>query len=143
MQDNNNKNLMNSYNNDINTQPPKTKMFYCQSILADNTIPNLCKELTSTENIDEDVERYLVEMANNFISVTIDSAISLAKNRKSDKVTVEDLASAVNDNFGICEPSKYTSTINQMNINSSKNISTSDHKKRMELTKEETKNVNL
>ena len=30
-----------------------------------------------------------------------------------------------------------------MNINSTKNISTNDHKKRLELTKEETKNVNI
>ena len=36
-----------------------------------------------------------------------------------------------------------SSAINLMNINNLKSQSTSDHQKRMELTKEETKNVNI
>ena len=136
------KNLLQNQGNNTNPQQ-NVKEFYYTSILKSDVIPHLCKELTSMEIIEEDVEKYLVEMADNFMKEVFDSACSLAKHRNSDKVEITDFASAVNDNFGLYEPSLYTSTINQMNINSIKNTSTSDHKKRLELTKEETKNVNL
>ena len=136
------KNLLQNQGNNTNPQQ-NVKEFYYTSILKSDVIPHLCKELTSMEIIEEDVEKYLVEMADNFMNLVFDSACSLAKHRNSDKVEITDFASAVNDNFGLYEPSLYTSTINQMNINSIKNTSTSDHKKRLELTKEETKNVNL
>ena len=140
-----NKNLLqmqnNQGNNNMNQQ--KIKDFYIQSILSPNAIPDICKELTSTEIIDDDVEKYLSEMAGYFINVVFNSAARLAKHKNSEKVEIEDFATAINDNFGIYEPSLYTANINEMNINSTKNNSTSDHKKRLELTKEETKNVNL
>ena len=119
------------------------KEFYRNSSLSPNTIPKICSELTSTEILDEDVEKYLVEMADNFINTAFDSACSLAKHRNSDKVEISDFASAIYDNFGIYEPSAYTATINQMNINNLKSQATNDHQKRLELTKEETKNVNI
>ena len=139
-----NKNLLqmqNQGNNNMNQ--PKIKEFYNESILSPNAIPDICKELTSTEIIDDEVEKYLSDMAGNFMNVVLGSASRLAKHKKSEKVEIEDLAAAINDNFGIYEPSLYTANINEMNINATKNISTSDHRKRMELTKEETKNVNL
>ncbi len=140
-----NKNLLqmqnNQGNNNMNQQ--KIKDFYIQSILSPNAIPDICKELTSTEIIDDDVEKYLSEMAGYFINVVFNSAARLAKHKNSEKVEIEDFATAINDNFGIYEPSLYTANINEMNINSTKNNSTSDHKKRLELTKEETKNVNI
>ena len=48
-------------NNNTNPQP-NIKEFYYQSILSPNVIPQLYKELTSTEIIDDDVEKYLSEM---------------------------------------------------------------------------------
>ena len=140
-----NKNLLqnqNQGNNNSNPQP-NVKEFYNHSIITPNTIPQLCKELTSTEIIEDDVEKFLSDMAGNFINVVFESACCLAKHKNSDKVDIADIASAINDNFGIYEPSLYTANINEMNINSTKNISTNDHKKRLELTKEETKNVNI
>ena len=119
------------------------KMIYKNSVLAPNAISKICSELTSTEILEEDVEKYLVEMADNFINTTFDSACSLARHKNSDKVEASDIASAIYDNFGIYEPSNYTADINKMNINNMKSQSTSDHQKRMELTKEETKNVNI
>ena len=124
-------------------EPQIKKEFYRNSNMAPNIIPKICSELTSTEILDDEVEKYLVEMADNFINTAFESACSLAKHRNSDKVEVEDFASAIYDNFGIYEPSSYTSTINLMNINNLKSQSTSDHQKRLELTKEETKNVNV
>ena len=119
------------------------KNIYRISNLSPNIIPKICSELSSTEILDDNVEKYLVEMADNFIDTAFESACYLAKQRNSDKVEAADFASAIFDNFGIYEPSAYTSTINQMNINNLKSQSTSDHQKRLELTKEETKNVNI
>ena len=119
------------------------KEFYRNSSLSPNTIPKICSELTSTEILDEDVEKYLDEMCNHFITTTFESACYLAKHKNSDKVDVSDFASAIYENFGIYEPSSNTSAINQMNINNLKSQATNDHQKRLELTKEETKNVNI
>ena len=119
------------------------KEFYKVSSLAPHVIPKICSELTSTEILDDNVEKYLTEMADNFIETAFESACNLAKQRNTDKVEASDFASAIYDNFGIYEPSAYTSTINQMNINNLKSQSTDDHQKRLELTKEETKNVNV
>ena len=124
-------------------QEPIKKEFYRNSFLSNNAIPKIFSELTSTEILDEDVEKYLVNMADNFINTAFESACSLAKYRNTDKVEPSDFASAIYDNFGIYEPSANTQTINLMNINNLKGHSTNDHKKRMELTKEETKNVNV
>ena len=82
-------------------------------------------------------------MCNHFITTTFESACYLAKHKNTDKVDVSDFASAIYENFRIYEPSSNTSAINQMNINNLKSQSTSDHQKRLELTKEETKNVNV
>ena len=122
---------------------PMKNMYFKPSVINPSAITEICSELTSTEILDENVIRYLIEMGDNFITSTLESACNLAKNKNSDKVEPSDLASAIYDNFGIYEPSSSTSAINLMNINNLKSQSTSDHQKRMELTKEETKNVNL
>ena len=123
-------------------QHPQIRYFK-NSLLAPNVIPKLCSELTSTEILDDTVEKYLDEMCNHFTTTTFESACYLAKHKNTDKVDVSDFASAIYENFGIYEPSSNTSAINQMNINNLKSQSTSDHQKRLELTKEETKNVNV
>ena len=59
-------------------------------------------------------------MARNIMNIIIESGCALAKHKNSDKVEIEDFASAINYNFVIYEPSLYTANINQMNINSIK-----------------------
>ena len=116
---------------------------YRPSCIIPNAIQEICSELSSTEILDENVLKYLVEMGDNFITNALETACTLAKNKNTDKVEPSDLASAIYDNFGIYEPSSSTSAINLMNINNLKSQSTSDHQQRMELTKEENKNVNI
>ena len=69
-----NKNLLQNQNQgNINANPQSNiKEFYYQSILSPNAIPQLCKELTSTEIIDDDVEKNLSEMAGNFMNVVFE-----------------------------------------------------------------------
>ena len=124
-------------------QQPVNKDFYVTSVLRSNALTDLCNELTSTESLDINVEKFLGEMAENFIETVLDSACSYAKHKKSDKVFIEDLGFAVSQNFDIYEPNKYNRQINQLKASEIKGATTADHKKRMELTKEETKNVNL
>ena len=47
-------------------------------------------------------------MANNFLDSVIDNACLIAKHKNSDSVSIEDLATAIKENFEIYEPSKYT-----------------------------------
>ena len=82
-------------------------------------------------------------MADNFLDTVIDNACLIAKHKNSDLVTIEDLATAIKENFDIYEPSKYTKHYDLIKGNNIRNISTNDHKKRLELTKEETKNANI
>ena len=126
-----------------NNQEQVNKDFYFSSILRQNSLTEICNELTSTECLDINVEKFLTEMADNFLDTVIDNACLIAKHKNCDTISIEDLATAIKDNFDIYEPSKYTKNYDLIKGNNIKNISTNDHKKRLELTKEETKNVNL
>lgn len=46
-------------------------------------------------------------------------------------------------NFDIYEPNRSTQLFGKLKANDIKNISTADHKKRVELTREECKNINI
>ena len=126
-----------------NNQEQVNKDFYFSSILRQNSLTEICNELTSTECLDINVEKFLTEMGDNFLDTVIDNACLIAKHKNCDTISIEDLATAIKDNFDIYEPSKYTKNYDLIKGNNIKNISTNDHKKRLELTKEETKNVNL
>jgi transcription initiation factor TFIID subunit TAF12 len=123
--------------------PQQNKDIYVTSVLKQNALADICSELTSTETLDINVEKFLADMADNFLDTVLDSACQLAKHKKNDKVSIEDIAIAIEQNFDIYEPNKYTKRLSQIKTNEIKNISTNDHKKRLELTKEETKNVNI
>ena len=126
-----------------NNQEQGNKDFYFPSVLKQNSLTEICNELTSTECLDNNVEKFLTEMADNFLDTVIDNACLIAKHKNSDLVTIEDLATAIKENFDIYEPSKYTKHYDLIKGNNIRNISTNDHKKRLELTKEETKNANI
>ena len=135
----NNSTLNISTSNSINQG--HSRDIYQNSCLRHNSIQELCKELSSTETLDINVEKLLCEMAHDFIDYTIDSASIIAKNKKSNSVSVKDLARAVQQNFDLYEPGKYSKEINKIKCQQFKNESTEDHKKRMELSKEDTKNI--
>ena len=124
-------------------QVNQNKDFYVTSVLKANSLTDLCNELTSTECLDVNVEKFLSEMADNFMDTVLDNACLIAKHKKSETVTIEDIAIAIEQNFDIYEPSKYTRRLGQIKSSEIKNVSTNDHRKRMELTKEVTKNVNI
>lgn len=117
------------------------KTFYQNSVIRENAISDLCQKLTSTEILEDNLEKYLVKMGEDFIDVVLNNACINAKHKNSDKVEIEDMVQAIKDNFNISDPSIHTNQLERINTSNIKNNSTSDHKKRLELTKEETKNA--
>jgi len=129
--------------NNQNENQNNKKIFYNSSVLRENAISELCNNLTSTETLDINVEKFLTEMSDNFIETILDDACIIAKHKNNDNVDIEDLATSIEKNFDIFEPNKYTQQLNLLKSNFIHINPTYDHKKRVELTKEETKNVNL
>jgi transcription initiation factor TFIID subunit 12 len=129
--------------NNQNENQNNSKSFYNTSVLRPDAISELCNNLTSTETIDINVEKFLTEMSDNFIETILDDACIIAKHKNNDIVDIEDLATSIEKNFDIFEPNKYTQQLNLLKSNFIHINPTYDHKKRVELTKEETKNVNL
>jgi transcription initiation factor TFIID subunit 12 len=129
--------------NNQNENNLNLKNFYNSSVLNNNSISDLCNNLTSTETLDINVEKFLTEMGDNFIETILDDACVIAKHKNNDNIDIEDLATSIEKNFDIFEPNKYTPQLNLLKSNFININPTYDHKKRVELTKEETKNVNL
>ena len=84
-----------------NNQEQVNKDFYFSSILRQNSLTEICNELTSTECLDINVEKFLTEMADNFLDTVIDNACLIAKHKNCDTISIEDLATAIKDNFDI------------------------------------------
>lgn len=126
----------------FHSQNRESRDYYLNSSLKMNSIQELCRELTTTEVLENNVEKILCEMSDSFLETVVDSACLIARHRKSENITIKDLAFSVQQNFNIFEPGKYTKDIYKINNSQFKNHSTEDHKKRLELTKEDTKNVN-
>lgn len=51
----------------------------------------LVKEIDPTEQLDEDVEEILLQLADDFVETTVNAACLLAKHRKSNTVEVKDV----------------------------------------------------
>jgi len=89
-------NLMNKpkevFNNLSSSNP---KDFYSNSILKYNSLSELCNDISNTENLDINVEKFLSEMADNYVESILDTACQIAKHKKSDFLTVADLSIAM------------------------------------------------
>ncbi len=77
------------------------------------------------------------------MDTVLETACQITKHRKSDAISVADISIAGDRNFEIYEPSKYSGHIYKQKSQEIKTASTVDHKRRVELTKEETKNINF
>lgn len=119
-----------------------TKEAYLASMLKMNSISeNITKSITLNEKLDSQVETYLVEMGDEFLSSILESACLYAKHRGSDTLSNEDILLAMSILYNISEPSKANSTLfNQLKYMEINKSCTADHKKRLELTREENKN---
>ena len=69
--------------NNQNENNLNLKNFYNTSVLKNNSISDLCNNLTSTETLDINVEKFLTEMGDNFIETILDDACIIAKHKKT------------------------------------------------------------
>lgn len=61
------------------------KEFYRDSILKSNIISDLCHEISNTELLDINVEKFLVEISENYVSSVLDTACQISKHRRKNK----------------------------------------------------------
>ncbi len=64
----------------------------------------LVKEVDSTEQLDEDVEDLLLQIADDFIENVINTSCILAKHRKSNTLDVKDVKFNLERNFNLYIP---------------------------------------
>jgi transcription initiation factor TFIID subunit TAF12 len=74
---------------------PSMKDFYSTSLLKYNTLSELCNEISNTESLDINVEKFLSEIADNYVESVLDTACQIAKHKKSDYLTASDLSIAM------------------------------------------------
>ena len=60
-------------------------------VLDRKRLQELVKEVDPNEQLDEDVETMLLQIADDFIEQTVSSACAMAKHRKANNIQVEDV----------------------------------------------------
>lgn len=73
-------------------------------ILDKKVLQELVKEVDPTEQLDEDVEDLLLQVADDFIENVINSSCQLAKHRKSSMLEVKDVQFNLERNFNLFIP---------------------------------------
>ncbi len=73
---------MQAESNQIN-RPKETvhKEFYKDSVLKYNMMSELCHDISNTESLDINVEKFLVEIADNYVNSVFDTACQIAKHK--------------------------------------------------------------
>ncbi len=95
-------------------------------------------------------KQLLVEIGDNFLENVIDTSFQLAKHRSGETLTSSDVNyalcklkfSILVKNFDYSDNIKSNDFFNKLKENEARHYSTPDHKKRVELTREECKNIN-
>ena len=73
----------------------QNKEFYNSTVLKFNSLSELCHDISNTESLDINVEKFLCDIADNYVDSILDTACQLAKHKKSDYVTSADLSIAM------------------------------------------------
>lgn len=73
-------------------EKPKPNMFLLIfQLLSRTRLQDLVREVDSSEQLDEEVEDLLLQLADDFVESTVNAACLLAKHRKSTTVEVKDV----------------------------------------------------
>lgn len=76
----------------------------CVQVLTKPRLQELVREIDPTEQLDEEVEELLLQMADDFVENTMNSACLLAKHRKVTKVEVKDVQLHLERNWNMWIP---------------------------------------
>jgi len=71
--------------------PPQTQLATESQVLDRNRLNELVKEVDPSEQLDEEVEEVLLQIADDFIEQTVTQACALAKHRKAATIDVRDV----------------------------------------------------
>lgn len=69
----------------------QTDSYNAKQILTKPRLQELVREIDPTEQLDEEVEELLLQIADDFVENTVNAACLLAKHRKVTKVEVKDV----------------------------------------------------
>ncbi|RNA19561.1 iron-sulfur NUBPL isoform X1 [Brachionus plicatilis] len=104
-------------------------------ILDKRALQELVKEVDPTEQLDEDVEDILLQLADDFIDNVINTSCQLAKHRKSNILEAKDVQFHLERNFNIWIPGFSTDELKTYK----KSYASEAHKQRLQLIKKSAK----
>ena len=100
----------------------------------------MVKEVDPHEQLDEDVEELLLQIADDFIEQTVVASCALAKHRKSPNVDVRDVQMVLEKNFNMWIPGVGAATADLHSVRAMGKRPTSEaHKARMALIRKQLK----
>jgi len=76
----------------------------CPQFLTKTRLQDLVKEVDPTEQLDEEVEEMLLQLADDFVETTINAACLLAKHRHANTVEVKDVQLHLEKNWNMWIP---------------------------------------
>ena len=102
------------------------------SCIKKGVIEALTNSITLNEKMDNQVEAFLIEMAEDFIETCLDTGCQYAKHKNSDILGGDDVVLAMQKHFNISEVAKNHNLFNQIKSFEINKVSTNDHQKRLE-----------
>ncbi|KAG7206580.1 hypothetical protein KM043_000264 [Ampulex compressa] len=88
------------------TQAPSTPSTFCDfpQFLTKTRLQDLVREVDPTEQLDEEVEEMLLQLADDFVETTVNAACLLAKHRHANTVEVKDVQLHLERNWNMWIP---------------------------------------
>jgi len=129
-----NQTLPNSLPSSVNSVGPSGNSlgFVSESqVLDKKRLCELVKEVDPAEQLDEDVEDVLLQIADDFIEHTVSQACALAKHRKANNIDVRDVQIVLERNWNMWIPGFGTEEIRPYK----RSATTEAHKQRMAVIK--------
>ena len=129
----------------INRQSNRTVSLndiYIKSILRSGSVKELLKTVTLNEDLDTSVEKFICEIADNFVERLLDDACSLTRHRKGKKLEPKDIQMILKLKSNTYDPSKNSDVITRVKRHEAMGLTTGDHRRRTDLSREESKAMN-
>jgi len=118
--------------NSVGAQPANSVSFSSETqVLDKKRLCELVKEVDPAEQLDEDVEDVLLQIADDFIEHTVSQACALAKHRKANNIDVRDVQIVLERNWNMWIPGFGTEELRPFK----RNATTEAHKQRMAVIK--------
>jgi len=118
--------------NSVGGQPTNSVSFSSETqVLDKKRLCELVKEVDPAEQLDEDVEDVLLQIADDFIEHTVSQACALAKHRKANNIDVRDVQIVLERNWNMWIPGFGTEELRPFK----RNATTEAHKQRMAVIK--------